>query len=688
LVLKTISELLVDFLIEGFFCLYKFFTFAIRWYIINLVNCLIIKNTHTTLAKKLFCFIAFFTFPFFFFTIKAQNRHTIDSLQSELHNFDSYKREMGKDASPLIDSTKANLWYRLLLEYWVGVPDSAKYYARQILTLSQQIGYMKGIAYAYNGLGLINMQLKNYTVSLDYYQKALKIRKEIGDKDGMAWTYNDLGLSYGNQGNFDEAIKYHLQSLKIKREIGDKPGMAASYGKIGHNYAVMGKLPDAVNNYLNALKIHEEDSDKTQIGGVYGDIGDIYYSVGNYPAARISYLNEYKIAYQFGDKLQRADAASNMGKICYKQGNDTGAITYMMASLKTDYETHSLEALANIYYNLGLVNLAMGNYSEALRNADSALKEGQIMGSHFYMSRVSIEIGSIYEKQGKLKDALEAVETGLSLATGIGARVVMQEAYAHLADINAAMQNYKEAYGFYKDYITNLDSISSNESVKKIAVLEMNYAFDKKEDSIRVEEEKNNIIKTAESKRKSLITAGAIVISLLTLVLAIVFVNRQQLKHKKDKIIFEKEKQQIENELANAKTILGEYIQSMAEKNKLLEEFKADMEVVKRTYDKERTEKLEYLNKATILTDEDWNKFKQLFEQVYKGFFKRLKDKLPDLTQAEIRLVCLTKLSVGTKQMAGILGVSFDTIKKSRHRFRKKLGLSEEDSLDDVVNTI
>jgi len=38
--------------------------------------------------------------------------------------------------------------------------------------------------------------------------------------------------------------------------------------------------------------------------------------------------------------------------------------------------------------------------------------------------------------------------------------------------------------------------------------------------------------------------------------------------------------------------------------------------------------------------------------------------------------------------MAGILGVSFDTIKVSRHRLRKKLGLSEEDTLEDIANSI
>jgi len=77
-----------------------------------------------------------------------------------------------------------------------------------------------------------------------------------------------------------------------------------------------------------------------------------------------------------------------------------------------------------------------------------------------------------------------------------------------------------------------------------------------------------------------------------------------------------------------------------------------------------------------------------LFEQVHKGFFIRLKEKLPNLTQAETRLICLTKLQLDTKQMAGILGVSNSTIKQSRYRLRKKLGLSEEDNISDISESI
>ncbi|HTA26335.1 MAG TPA: tetratricopeptide repeat protein [Bacteroidia bacterium] len=606
---------------------------------------------------------------------------------------------MGTNLPPLADTSKANILNQLALNYWGNVHDTGMYYAQQVLTLSKQIGYGKGIGNAYNTMGLCAMAAKDYAAALENYKNALKVRSAIGDKNGLAWTYNNLGLMSGNMGEIEESIQWHRKSLEIKQEIGDKAGMAATYGKIGHDYVNLGKFPEAVYNYLNALKIGEENNDKLQICGFYNDIGNVYYSEGNYPEASKNYKAELKIAKETGDRLLVAFAEMNMGRICYNQGNDTAALNYTLASLKIFEKVHDIGNVADVHYNLGLVYLAMGKYSIALSNADSCLREYQLSGTQVAIPQAYIEIGSIYKKENKLKDALDSVTKGLTIARQIKARVLIKDAYKELADINAALLDYKAANEDNKEYIANLDSISSNESTKKIATLEMNYAFDKREDSIRAEQEKTNIIKTAESNRKTIITGSAIVISILTLLMAVLLVNRQQIKRRKDKIIFEKEtnlllleKQKMEDELAKAGITLNDYIINMMEKNALLEQFKTDVENLKnlkaKEIDENRVEQLEHLNKTTILTDEDWNKFKELFERAYKGFFIRLKEKLPDLTQAEIRLLCLTKLKLETKEMGAILGVSFDTIKKSRHRLRKKLGLAEEDSLDDIANSI
>ena len=261
----------------------------------------IFKNISRPAGKKTLALL-FLILYFSLFTVHAQDRAVIDSLKNELKVFESHKKEMGRNATPLMDSIKANLLHELALKFWTNKVDTSLYYSQQLLALSQQIGYTKGVGAGYNMMGLVNMAMKNYAVADDYYRKSLKIRTDIGDKTGMAWTCNNMGLMYGNLGEMNESIKWHTQSLQIKKEINDKPGMASSYGKIGHDYTNLGDFPKALNNYLNALKIWEEDSNRKEIGGVYLNIGNLYYSAGNYPEALINYRNELKIADETGDK--------------------------------------------------------------------------------------------------------------------------------------------------------------------------------------------------------------------------------------------------------------------------------------------------------------------------------------------------------------------------------------------------
>ncbi|MBL7749678.1 MAG: hypothetical protein JNM19_19730, partial [Chitinophagaceae bacterium] len=102
----------------------------------------------------------------------------------------------------------------------------------------------------------------------------------------------------------------------------------------------------------------------------------------------------------------------------------------------------------------------------------------------------------------------------------------------------------------------------------------------------------------------------------------------------------------------------------------------------------EDTELLEQLRQSTLLTDEQWIAFRQIFDKVHGGYLIRLKEKLPDLTPAEIRYMALAKLRFNNKEMASALGISQQTVRVTAHRLRKKLSLPEEGSLSELVESI
>lgn len=86
--------------------------------------------------------------------------------------------------------------------------------------------------------------------------------------------------------------------------------------------------------------------------------------------------------------------------------------------------------------------------------------------------------------------------------------------------------------------------------------------------------------------------------------------------------------------------------------------------------------------------EDEWHKFRAHFEQVHPGFFIRLKEMHPALTEYELRLCAYIRTGMYGKQIAMMLSVQPDSIKKSRTRLRKKLRLRQEDSLEDFLRGI
>jgi len=530
----------------------------------------------------------------------------------------------------------------------------------------------------------------NFHLADSLAECALQLSGEIEFKRGQINAYEIIGLVYLNQGNYMLARKNQLTALKISEDIGDKFHMASSYNNLGLAYASQGDYPDATKNYFNALKISQEIKDIGSIINASGNIGNIYIEQGNYTEALKYELLVLKMSVEpGGDRQLMGNAYANIGNIYLEQGNYKEALRNQLLGLNIDIEVGNKPIMGLAYGNIGSIYGDQKIYNVAIKYYLLGLKIDRELGNKHAIATAYSNVGEVFTKQKKMTDAIKYLDSALYLSKATDSKDVIRDTYINKALWDSLMGNYKAAYIDYAQSIVYRDSLKNEEYTRKIMSEQMNYEFDKKIADEKAEQEKQEIIKSAENKRKTTIVYSVVV---LIIVSSAFIVNGQRVKRNKEKDIMRLEKLRIEDELGNAKKMLRDYTHSMVEKNELLERFQIEIEKLKNNQsvevDKLKLEQLENLNSASILTEADWGKFKLLFEQVYSGFFVRLKDKMPDLTQSETRLICLTKLKLGDKQMAAILGVSHSTIKITRYRLRRKMGLTEENSIDDIADSI
>jgi DNA-binding CsgD family transcriptional regulator len=74
-----------------------------------------------------------------------------------------------------------------------------------------------------------------------------------------------------------------------------------------------------------------------------------------------------------------------------------------------------------------------------------------------------------------------------------------------------------------------------------------------------------------------------------------------------------------------------------------------------------------------------------VFTRVNPTFFIQLNDKFPNLTQAEIRILALSKLGLSVKEKANMLGISPDSVRRTQQRLNKKLGMTEVQIFEEMA---
>lgn len=84
----------------------------------------------------------------------------------------------------------------------------------------------------------------------------------------------------------------------------------------------------------------------------------------------------------------------------------------------------------------------------------------------------------------------------------------------------------------------------------------------------------------------------------------------------------------------------------------------------------------------------DWDTYMNMVSEIHPTFIKDLQTKYPTLTKQEVRLCVLLKANLTTPEIAELLFVSERTIEGTRLRIRKKIQISEGETIQSVLNRI
>jgi DNA-binding CsgD family transcriptional regulator len=163
----------------------------------------------------------------------------------------------------------------------------------------------------------------------------------------------------------------------------------------------------------------------------------------------------------------------------------------------------------------------------------------------------------------------------------------------------------------------------------------------------------------------------AIGMSLIAVSAVVAFLIRQKNKHKK----------QMKKADEKVTFLVQKLKKSNAEKVIRAQEIKEFLK------DKDNRQELEAMTPSILITDGE-KKFRQCFELLYPLFLPRLREKVPSITRREELLCMLVALKQDNKKISELLGVAPRSVLMLRHRFRQKIGMTSELSLENFIEVI
>lgn len=84
----------------------------------------------------------------------------------------------------------------------------------------------------------------------------------------------------------------------------------------------------------------------------------------------------------------------------------------------------------------------------------------------------------------------------------------------------------------------------------------------------------------------------------------------------------------------------------------------------------------------------NFESLKTRMDSIYGGFLGRLIEKHPNLSKGELKLCSFARLNLSRKEIAAILNITVDGVKKTRTRVRKKLNLPSSTQLENYLKQL
>lgn len=488
--------------------------------------------------------------------------------------------------------------------------------------------------------------------ALKFYNKSLKIfsalpsaEREEKNVQLPPWVLINIGNIYFQNNDFEAAEKNYLMALEnflLFENLEMKNyGLATTYDNLAKVFLKDKNFDKSKDYFEKALEIRNTSQ----------KIEDILYS-------KLSFLSLYIEENNF----QEVERAFKEIQLFYNR------------QTKIDFVNKVIPP--DLTRNYGYALIRYGRYNMAIKKYDTALVYFQ--DALEKLSDFVLELPTIYTYIAEvyyLKNDLSAAET----IVNSNLRQISKDKFNRLKQKNLKLLE--------SIYVKN----GNQDALIRVKDLLISYYINKEKDVLNKEFSKLESYLLLSSKQQEINEARItyntylflMILLLVVLIFSFISLRLNLILQKSNTKKAQTEKKLIEMELKNKKLALINKTKFIFQQNQNLSY------ILESTRDNNTPKhNIEAKIESLLVNFKTNERFEKQFEDVYPGFFNKLVKSSKRLTQGDLRLCAFLRLNQTTKEIAQMTGVSIRTIESQKYRLKKKLNMSDKDSLITFIFSV
>lgn len=500
-----------------------------------------------------------------------------------------------------------------------------------------------------------------------------------GDSLHIIGIRKNLTILRSEAGDIDGALSAIEESMQYLRAHKDSSLLAEHYVQRGLLRKSQGYRKVGLQDFQIAREIHFALKETSRVAEAEQHIGQILFDDGSYDQA-LPYFESAAENYErvnqqqyYAEVLTLLGATYHKLKEVSKSDSSFQAAIALSERLQQPYNIAHARLLRAESWLERNIKLSEGRKDAVkARSLYEEIMPRMAGNSHLILARIDYNLNQLNSALAEVEKSLDIFEAYSNIKNQKEALRLKGTILSRLNQPAAALKAYEQAQIIG-------DSLFSIEQSNAIAELHLVYDTKLKEREIALKAAQIDQLVTEKENvllRNSLLSFG--LITALVLLLLGYYAYRQRRK------TLQIEVRHRERELAAQRLHL-------LQKNTILQQVEDQLSEQSNGSQNHNQQQLLNTLRSQNSLNKDWEAFTTYFKAVHANFSAQLDRKYPSLSITEKRLAYLLRLGTSTAEVAVLLHIQPESVRKGKYRLKKKLTKLESDnerSLEDILREI